>query len=237
MRTLPADASIEEERSGRCGDRAARGRRASFHSRSSRRSSRSDSAPTRACCRGSGSGLSGLGRETAQHQLDGVLEDLLERVAAQTARSLRRFALDQAVGECPEDVRDLPGIVRDEDALARRRARARPRAAAGTAPRAPSPARPPVGQLADHRLVLERPEDLEVLAMRRPVRDVEAARCAGPARRAAARVRSSRASCARRRRRWRRAPRRTARPCSRSSDRACPSRRPRPTRPRRDWRP
>ncbi len=32
-----------------------------------------------------------------------------------------------------------------------------------------------VGQLADHRLVLERPEDLEVLAMRRPVLDVEAA--------------------------------------------------------------
>src|SRR4029450_3194043 len=52
-------------------------------------------------------GRAGAG-DPAQHDLDRVLEDLLEPATAQAPSRGRGLRLDQAVGERPEHVGDLP---------------------------------------------------------------------------------------------------------------------------------
>ena len=120
------------------------------------------------------------------HELDHRVEERLRRVrrAGRAARR-DRLVLEQAVRRrsrgCSRPPTRRPGGTR----RARRRRGSRRRGCAGTRPRASSPRRRRLPALADHLLVLERPEDPEVLGVRGPVLVVEAAEAAdlvgGPA--------------------------------------------------------
>jgi hypothetical protein len=98
----------------------------------------------------------------------------LERPAPDLAPRLRIVGLDQGVRDRPEHVRNLPGIAGHE--LARRDALFE--GCMGHVQVALPEARDLIdhraGQVADHALVVDRPEDLEIIRMLEPMGEVEA---------------------------------------------------------------
>ena len=145
-----------------------------------------------------------------------------------------RLALDQPVRAVQSMFADLPRVARAEGARARRLRGSRRRGCCRHSPRAcvtspthapPAARRSPPGSRAPRRSGSTRGA--------RPVLEVEAADAADPVGGLGRAPRPPRACAARTARRCARARRRRARPCSRSSGRACPSRRRPSARPRR----
>src|SRR5262245_53353316 len=110
----------------------------------------------------------------AQDDLDRVVEDLLEAAPAQAPTRRGGLRLDQAVGERPEHVRDLPRVAGRE--VSRGDAALDDPGDEGDAglPEPRHLLEHRAGDLADHRGVLDRPEDLEVVAVVDVVVEVEA---------------------------------------------------------------
>src|SRR4029434_7362630 len=106
-------------------------------------------------------------RKPGEDEVDRAHEALRERAAADLAMGRARLALDQPVRERPQEIGHLPGVARLDAALVDPGLHDLGEDLQAALPEPGHLLEHALRELADHRLVLERPEELGALASAR----------------------------------------------------------------------